>query len=195
MNYLYKININTSAKLLLILVITVFASCRKIETYPPEPIITYEGGIFEYSKDALGNNILLFTPKIHFTDGDGNIGSLINGKVTKPCDISYTHDYYINIYESINGIFVKRDFNENYKCIDSSIGIEDSLVSDNVGLNVFLTYMEGKGQSKSLIGDIENKMTLPTLKSDTVKFDFKLSDRNNTFSNVVESPIYIISEI
>jgi hypothetical protein len=180
------------AKLSLLLVIIAFASCRKIVSYPPEPEIKFVGAEFEDGIDELGNVVLLYVPTISFTDGDGNIGSLSNGKVLRPCDVSNTHDYYMNLYEKINGTFVKRDFEENYRCIDSSTGKADSLVADNVGLDVFLTYLEGRGQSNSLIGEIENKVTISFLNSDTIKYDFQLCDRDNNYSNIVESPIYII---
>ena len=183
---------NTIAKLLLILVIIAFASCRKLETYPPEPVITFESGYFKDDVDDLGNEILLYIPVIHFTDGDGNIGSSHNGKTVRPCDISNVYDYYINLYEKIDGKFVKRDFEENYKCEDSSTGKKDSLTADNVGLDVYLVYLEGRGQAKSLVGDIENKITVSSLKSDTIKYDFQLCDRDNNYSNIVESPVYII---
>jgi len=192
MNKVEKHTTNTFAKLLLILVIIAFASCRKLESYPPEPIITFESGQFQESKDSLGNDILLFISVIHFTDGDGNIGSLSNGKILRPCDVSNTHDYYMNLYEKIDGKFVKRDFEENYKCVDSSTGVSDSLTADNIGLDVFLTYLEGRGQAKSLVGEIENRITVSSLKSDTIKYDFQLCDRDNNYSNVVESPVYVI---
>lgn len=194
MNLVDKITSNYFAKLLLILVIIAFASCRKIETYPNEPIISFESGVFENTIDDLGNNVLLYVPTIHFTDGDGNIGSLYQGKVLRPCDISNTHDYYMNLYEKIDGKFVKRDFEENYQCVDSSVGTKDSLVADNVGLDVFLTYLEGRGQSNSLVGEIENKIAVNFLKSDTIKYDFQLCDRLNNYSNIVESPVYIIKK-
>ena len=192
MNLLEKHTINTFAKLLLILVIIAFASCRKLETYPPEPVITFESGNFQDAVDTLGNEVLLYIPTIHFTDGDGNIGSLYNGEVLRPCDVSNTHDYYMNLYEKIDGQFVKRDYEENYQCVDSSTGLKDSLTAENIGLDVFLTYLEGRGQSNSLVGEIENKVVIRGLKSDTIKYDFQLCDRDNNYSNVVESPIYII---
>ena len=182
------------AKLLLILVIIAFASCRKLETYPPEPIVTFESGHFEDGKDTLGNDVLLYIPTIHFTDGDGNIGYLFNGEVIRSCDISNTHDYYMNLYEKIDGVFIKRDFEENYQCVLSSSG-NDSLTADNIGLDVFLTYLEGRGQSKSLVGEIENIITVRYLKSDTIKYDFQLCDRSNNYSNIVESPVYIIDNL
>ena len=192
MNLAVKHTSNTFAKLLLILVIIAFASCRKLETYPPEPVITFENGHFQKGVDDLGNEVLLYIPTIHFTDGDGNIGSLYNGQVIRPCDISNTHDYYMNLYEKIDGQFVKRNFEENYQCIDSSLGKNDSLTADNIGLDVFLTYLEGRGQANSLVGEIENTVTVSGLKSDTIKYDFQLCDRDNNYSNIVESPIYVV---
>ena len=192
MNIAEKHTANTFAKLLLILVIIAFASCRKLETYPPEPIITFESGVFKMGVDTLNNEVLYFISTIHFTDGDGNIGSLYNGEVLRPCDISNTHDYYMNLYEKINGKFEKRNFEENYQCVNSVTGIKDSLTADNIGLDVFLNYLEGRGQSKSLVGEIENKIVVRGLKSDTVKYDIQLCDRDNNYSNIVESPIYII---
>lgn len=194
MNLVQKHTTNTFAKLLLILVIIAFASCRKLETYPLEPVISFVSGTFENSLDTLGNEVLLYIPTIHFTDGDGNIGSLYNSDLIRPCDVSNTHDYYMNLYEKIDGEFIKRDFEENYRCEDSSTGTSDSLTADNIGLDVFLTYLEGRGQSNSLVGEIENKVVVRGLKSDTIKYDFQLCDRDNNYSNVVESGVYIISE-
>ena len=186
MNLAEKHTANTFAKLLLILVIIAFASCRKLETYPPEPVITFEDGYFQNAIDVNGNEVFQYISTIHFTDGDGNIGSLYDGKVLRPCDVSNTHDYYMNLYEKIDGKFVKRDFEENYRCVD------DTLVSDDIGLDVFLTYLEGRGQSNSLVGEIENTIVVHGLKSDTIKYDFQLCDRDNNYSNIVESPVYII---
>ncbi len=183
-----KYTINISTKLLLILVIIAFASCRKEETYPIEPVITFKSGDFQKEVDDLGNEILLYVSVIHFTDGDGNIGSKLNDKIIRPCDVSNTHDYYINLYEKINGVFVKRDFKENYRCEN------DTLKSDDTGLNVNLTYLEGRGQSKSLVGDIEDRIVVRGLLSDTIKYDFQLCDRDNNYSNIVESPVYILKD-
>jgi|LGVE01.1.fsa_nt_gb hypothetical protein len=188
-----KYTTNTFAKLLLILVIIAFASCRKFESYPPVPQIKYEQGTFETVVDDLGNTNLIYIPIIYFTDGDGNIGSLVEGNIiVRPCDVENTHDFYVNLYEKIDGEFVKRDFEENYRCLDSSTGVKDSLAGDNLNLNVFLTYLEGRGQANSLVGEIKDRITVPSLLSDTVKFDFQLCDRENNYSNVVESPVFVI---
>lgn len=193
MTLVEKHTTNNFTKLLLILVIIAFASCRKLESYPPEPVISFDSGTFQTGLDTLGNEVLLYIPIIKFTDGDGNIGSLYNGEVIRPCDISNTHDYYMNLYEKIDGKFVKRDFEENYKCVDSSTGKNDSLTADNIGLDVFLTYLEGRGQSNSLVGKIENQVVVRGMKSDTIKYDFQLCDRDNNYSNIVESPVYILN--
>ena len=182
------------------ILIVVFTNCRKIESYPPEPEIKFENAHFESKVDDLGNIVFIYIPNIYFTDGDGNIGSLqeyfVDGEKifinTRPCDVNNTHDYYVNLYEKINGEFVKRDFEENYECVDSSQGQKDSLISENINLNVLLKYLEGRGQAKSLVGDIDYEITVPSLLSDTIKFDFQLCDRDNNYSNIVESPIYIV---
>jgi len=188
---LFEKNIYTNiAKLLLILVLFAFAGCRKIVSYPPEPEIKYEQGVFSIIKDDLDNNILVYTGTIYFTDGDGNIGwgeSDENPNALRPCDIENTHDLYVNLYEEIEGEFVKRVFETDYECVNDTL--------KNFGensLDAILPYMSGRGQANSLIGDVEYKIELLTLLSQKIKFDFTIRDRDNNISNTIESPTYIV---
>ena len=184
-NYFCKFN----AKLLLILVIISFSSCRKIESYPPEPEIDFVSGNFSIMEDELNNKVLLYTATISFTDGDGNIGWEKSNErpegVKRPCDTSNPHDLYINLYEEVEGVFEKRNFKVDYKCIDDTL---KNLGQNSIDAN--LPYMNGRGQSNTLIGEIEYKIELPTLRSSTIKFDIKLTDRDRNDSNIIESPIY-----
>jgi hypothetical protein len=173
-------------KLLLIVVISISNSCRKPVSYGPVPEITYGRGEFEYKIDALGNRILNYNVKIEFADGDGDIGwgdSNENPGLMRPCSTEFTHDLYIEMFEKIDGVFEKRIFNTDYYCEN------DTLKNRGVNnLNANLPYMTGRGQAEVLIGDIYYDIALKGLKSDTIKFSFVLSDRQNNLSNKVESP-------
>ncbi|MEN8139160.1 MAG: hypothetical protein ABFR62_12080 [Bacteroidota bacterium] len=180
---------NISTKLLLILVIINLGSCRKIQSYPPEPIIKFESGYFTIEKDTLENNILYYNSNLNFTDGDGNVGweaSEEKPDAQRPCDVINTHDLYVNLFEEIDGEFVKRKFVTDYHCVNDTL-------TDSLGVNVLhanLPYMLGRGQANSLIGNIEYKIELPSLRSKTIKFDFQLCDRDNNYSEIIESPVY-----
>jgi hypothetical protein len=184
-----KYKYNRIAKLLLLVLIIGFSSCRKIESYPPEPEIEFVSGSFAIFEDELNNKILVYHSKISFTDGDGNIGWEKSNErppgVKRPCDVSNPHDLYVDLYEEINGVFVKRNFRVDYQCIDDTL---KNLGQNSIDAN--LPYMDGRGQANVLVGDIEYKIELPSLRSSTIKFEIKLTDRENNESNIVESPIY-----
>jgi len=189
-----KYIINSFAKLLLLFLIIAFSSCRKVVSYPPEPEISFSTGEFLTATDDLGNTVLYFSGTLYFTDGDGDIGwapSSENSMALRPCSTENTHDLYVNMYEKINGIFYKRNFNSEYICENDTL--------KNLGensLNANLPFMKGRGQSNSLIGDIKYDIELPiTLRSDTIKFDFVLVDRAENYSNVEESPQYLVPRL
>ncbi|MCK5824412.1 MAG: hypothetical protein KAG96_03300 [Ichthyobacteriaceae bacterium] len=177
------------AKLSFILVILSVTACAKEETYPIEPIIEFSGGSLSIVADELGNKEVVYYAQINFTDGDGNIGwgyskDKPEGAYRK-CNTENTHDLYVNVYEIKNGEPIKKDFHENYYCDNN-----DTLRSDVIGLNADIPYLTGNGRSGSLRGVIDYKIPISSAISDTIKFDFKIIDRDGNYSNVVESRIY-----
>lgn len=55
-------------------VLSIFVACYEIKEYPPEPEIEYKSFSVRDTIDALDNPVLSGTLRLHFVDGDGDIG-------------------------------------------------------------------------------------------------------------------------
>ena len=182
-------------KLLLILVFFTFYACRKVETYPIEPEIQFQNGVFALKINEFDEFDLTFTPTIYFTDGDGNVGWGKSDEkpsdIVKTCDDENTHDLYLNLYEKINGEYKLREFDTDYWCNNGKLendGSEGNILYAN------LPFMIGRGQSSALVGDIEYEASMPSLYSDTVYFEIKITDRDGNYSNTVKTSEFIINK-
>ena len=156
-----------------VFLIILLISCQKFEEYPPIPEISYAG--FGIIKGNLGNDSIgLLT--ISYTDGDGDIGLTKND--TAP---PYDYNYFLDIYQNINGILEK-------------VILPDT----NVNFNGRIPLLTPDGANKAIKGEIEMKLELymmtPFLESDTIAFEIYIQDRALNKSNTLRSPQYILVE-
>lgn len=161
-----------------------FASCRKLEEYPVEPEITYEG--FVFLQDVETGTIEKGLLQIGYRDGDGDIG-LDQGDTLFPFQRS--GDYYYNLiiryFERQNGIMV-----------------EVPLLSWNTALQQFDTStfsarippLINKDEQRPIKGIIEDELFVvnPLSQYDTIQFKVKLIDRALHISNEVESELIVV---
>jgi hypothetical protein len=152
----------TKKALLILLAMTVLASCQKKVEYPVEPKITYEG--FDYVVDD--NNTLTGEGVLHigYTDGDGDLG-LDDGDTLYPFGLNDPHYYNLLIdYITPTDTF---NFDARFK----------RLVFDD--------------EVKAISGTIDYTMMLlnPLAPHDSIKLKIHIIDRALHESNTIESEI------
>ena len=152
-------------------VLLFFSSCAKFEEYSIVPQIEFVSFVTLqdiHQKDSLGYIT------ISYTDGDGDIG--LTSEETLP---PYQYNFFIDIYENINGVQQK-------------IILPDTSATFNSRIPV----LTPEGVNKSIKGEIEMELELfimiPFLDSDTISFELYIMDRALNKSNVIHSPDFII---
>lgn len=157
--------------ILLIGLILVFSSCAKFEEYPIIPQIEFVS--FTTIKNVHQNDSLGFFT-ISYTDGDGDIG--LTSDETEP---PYDYNFFIDIYENING--------EQQKII---------FPDTSVTFNSRIPVLTPDGVNKAIKGEIEIEIELyimsPFLNSDTISFETYILDHALNKSNILHSPDFII---
>jgi len=163
------------AKISLILIIPLLAGltgCIKEEQYPLEPHIEFGG--FATAKDVSGKDSL-GAITISYTDGDGNIG-LFAWDTVEP----RKYNFYLKFLQYVN--------NELVEVIP---------VDTSVNFNARIPLLTPAGRNKNIKGDITMYLELyfarQILLSDTIAFEIFIKDRDLNISNVVETPMFILS--
>jgi len=163
------------AKISLILIIPLLAGltgCIKEEQYPLEPHIEFGG--FATAKDVSGKDSL-GAITISYTDGDGNIG-LFAWDTVEP----RKYNFYLKFLQYVNNELV-----------------EVVPVDTNVNFNARIPLLTPAGRNKNIKGDITMYLELyfarQILLSDTIAFQIFIKDRDLNISNVVETPMFILS--
>ena len=156
---------------ILILIITVLLSglsCRKIESLPEIPSISFKSFILIDTIDALGNEGKIGELTFDFEDGDGDIG------LTQPDSLSAdstNFNLFFTLFGKIDGEFIE--------------------VSENdleTPLNYRIPYIEKEGQNKALKGEIQIDFIYLLFEHDTIKYSFFIVDRALHKSNVETTP-------
>ncbi len=169
--------LNSTSKLyfiFLIFAIGLLFSCSKEKNYPVEPIIEYKEFIYNYNTQKA-------SLVISFTDGDGDIG-LRSDQIYPPFDSTsiYHYNYYIYIYEKINGNFIP------FVVFNPSTQQNDTII-----FKYRIPYIEPVSANGSLKGEFSTRLDidlmLPYLHSDTVKFDAYIYDRKLHKSNTIST--------
>jgi len=157
-------------KVILLVVFTVFIiACEKPKTYSEIPKVSFKSLEIYDGVDSLGNEEKKIKITILVEDGDGNIGLSDTDtlELFKPLE---NKNLFINLYEKINGEFVKVDLQlpHNYRT----------------------PYIEPQGQNELLKADVEVSIGYSKLffHYDTIKYDFYLYDRDLNKSNIEETP-------
>ena len=156
---------------ILILIITVLLSglsCKKIESLPEIPSISFKSFILIDTIDALGNEGKIGELTFDFEDGDGDIG------LTQPDSLSVdstNFNLFFTLFGKIDGEFIE--------------------VSENdleTPLNYRIPYIEKEGQNKALKGEIQVDFIYLLFEYDTIKYSFFIVDRALHKSNVETTP-------
>jgi len=156
------------AKILIITIIILLSglSCRKIESLPETPSISFKSFILIDTIDALGNEGKIGELTFDFEDGDGDIGI----KPTDSLSIDSTNLFF-TMYSKTDGEFTE-------------VSGEDLKTT----LNYRIPYIEKEGQNKSLKGEIQVDFIYLLFEYDTIKYSFFIVDRALHKSNVETTP-------
>ncbi len=169
--------------ILLILLPTIFQSCRKIEKYPDTPRIEYLDFIRLYNPDLeiYDRGVLSFS----FEDGDGDIG-LNSGDTNAPYNPGspYHYNLVITYFEMQNGELTEVPivwFNpqtEEY---------------DTLSLSARIPNLTPSGINKAIKGEIQDTLYIYNFNSvyDTIKFEAFIYDRALNQSNSISTPLII----
>jgi hypothetical protein len=155
------------------LLIAVMSSCFKKETYPIEPIITYDS--FSVTGDEAS---LIF----NFTDGDGDIG-LLDSDTIAPYNIEseFHYNLLINYFEKDDALGWVQGKN-----------LDDSPTVFQYRIKPIIT----KGKTKGIKGKIDVDMGTVfynplSNQNDTIKYEIQLIDKALNKSNSIESEVII----
>lgn len=152
--------------IILILLIIPFSGCPDIEVIPEIPEIEFLSFTITEDTDDLGNDILRGELIFTFQDGDGDIG-LSEPDTIIPGD-STQYNLFFTMYKKDKGAYIELDENE-------------------LGAPLFyrIPYIEPReGQNKILRGEIKIDFEYPSVKYDTIRYDFFITDRLLHKSNV-----------
>lgn len=171
-------------RLILSLVIVLTGiSCRRIEDFPPEPVISFLDfeKIFNVTDSIYDQGIL----KFEFTDGDGDLG-LAKGDTFPPFNpgSKYYYNLIIDFYELRNGV-------ETY--VPITFYNQETEQYDTVYLSARIPLLTPRGSNKALIGEIHDTLFIYNYLSDydTLFFKFRIVDRALNESNEERTP-YIV---
>jgi len=153
--------------------ILALASCGKIETLPPEPLIEYTSFTVFDTTDLLGNQIKGGKLEFYFEDGDGDLGLDVPDETAE----ADTINLFVNLLRVNNGQISPAPANDPF----APTGFR-------------IPYMERTGQNKILKGDISVIFFyLFYTQEDTIKYDFYIKDRAGNSSNSASTsliPVY-----
>lgn len=165
------INFAMMKKILVILLIIPLAwGCYQIESYPPEPEITYVSFELTDSVDLLGNNVLSGVLRFSFVDGDGDVGDYA------PTDTSLNDSVkhvFIDLYKKEAGIFVRQDLIVDYY--------------------YRIPYFEPGANNPVLKGDvlIYDLNFYAPFDGDTLRYQFYMRDRAGNKSNIEQTDVFV----
>jgi hypothetical protein len=149
-------------QVLVIFIILIAGSCRKIQQLPAEPHIEFKSFAVFDTVDILGNDLKGGRLKFYFEDGDGDLG--LDAGSDKQGD---TTNLFFTLYRKENGNMVPAQDNDPLKPASYRI-----------------PFMERLGQNKILKGNISvTFLYLFYSKKDTIRYDFYIKDRAQNVSN------------
>jgi len=159
---------------LLLIASVLFVSCKKDETYPNEPIISFKA-LYTIKDDSGLDDYGVIS--LNFTDGDGNIGYKSEGQnepIFDDPNSIYYRNFQVELYERKNGMWV--------------------LNSKSSDMGGRIPYLTPEGSNKALNGEIKMNIDLPlSVSNDTIFYKVFIYDRTPTKSNVVQTPEIIIN--
>lgn len=168
---------------LLIFLIAVICSCRKVEKFPDEPRIEYQNFTRIYNPDLeiYDRGVLHFT----FEDGDGDIG-LNSGDTHPPFNAAseYHYNLIITYFEMQNG-----ELNE----VPIVWFNPQTEQYDTLSLSARIPNLTPEGTNKAISGDIFDTLFIYNFNSnfDTISFNAYIVDRALHKSNSISTPLII----
>ena len=157
-------------------IVIVFAviSCRKLEEFPVEPVITYKSIYSTINAQGFDQKITVI---VSFTDGDGDVGYRVNGQNDSIFDdptSQYYNNYIAKLFQFKNGNWVE------YPTI--------------LPLGGRLPYLTPVGKNKALKGEISCDIDVPPQAvQDTFRLDLFIYDRSLHQSNTVTTSVIILN--
>jgi len=158
---------------LLAVLILLIAACRKPDTYPDTPVITFKS--ISTTKSSAGYDVSSHVV-ISFTDGDGDIGynSFGNGAIYDDTLSPYYSNFVVKVFQKKNGVWT----------------------ADTIKLPGRIPYLTPEGNNKALKGDIAMDLPLPFgVVNDTMRYDIFIYDRALHQSNTVTTSEIIITTV
>ena len=165
------------------LAVYMLISCRRMEEFPPEPVISYLAfeKIFNITDSIYDRGIL----KFEFTDGDGDLG-LAKSDTFPPFNpgSKYYYNLIIDYYEVRNGVETP---------VPLVFYNASTEMYDTVYLSARIPLLTPKGSIKSLSGEINDTLFIYNYFSefDTLFLKFRIVDRALHESNI-EKTEYIV---
>lgn len=160
---------------LVVLLLALFLNaCRDQETYPDEPVITFES----FAKIVNGTGIdQEGTLTLSFTDGDGDIG-LKEEDTLSPFNpgSEFYYNFYIDYYEKQNDSFIKVDLLSSF--------------------HARIPFVDADLASEGYKGEIQIQLFInnPASQYDTIMFETFIYDRALNKSNVIRTPEIIVKK-
>lgn len=139
-------------------------ACDKSGNFPDQPVITFKSAeIVEGWDSILQQPATYCTLTIGFTDGDGDIGVVI--------DSTTDNNLLVDYYELKNNSW-------------------DTLTE--IDFSSKIPVLTPEGQNKSLTGDISLEVNIDNRGSDSIQFEMQLLDRSGNASNIIATDIIVV---
>jgi len=154
-------------------------SCKKLDEFPDEPIISYMGfeRIFNPNDSIYDRGVLMFS----FTDGDGDLG-LDKDDTLPPYNLSgeYYYNLVIEYFEVQEGIAKKVDLTF-YNPITEQF--------DTITQSARFPVLTPSSANKSISGEIADTLFIYNFNSDydTIMFEAFIYDRALNKSNMIRT--------
>jgi hypothetical protein len=159
------------AKIVILILLVSFASCKEPKKYPSEPEITFKELVKNTNDQGLDESADL---TISFVDGDGDIG-LAEGDTIPPYEPGsvYYYDFYIQYFKKVNG---------NFEQVPILIPGQR------------IPYINHEGKDRSLSGDLVMHLDFIGFgfNNDTLRFDAFIYDRALHKSNTISTSEIIL---
>jgi hypothetical protein len=166
--------------------ILVFISCKRLEEYPIEPVITFKNfeKIYNETDSIYDRGVLTF----EFTDGDGDLG-LTDADTFPPFNSGskYYYDLLIDYWELRDGVETR---------VPLTFYNSETETYDTVSLSARIPLLTPEGVNKAISGEVYDTIFIYNYFSDydTLFLKFQLVDRALHESNVERTPYIVRTE-
>jgi hypothetical protein len=165
------------------LIVFTVISCKRIDEYPPEPVINFLGfdKLYNATEKVYDRGVL----KFDFTDGDGDLG-LADADTFPPFNPGspYYYNLIIDFYEVQNGVETPV-YLTFYNATTEEF--------DTVSLSARIPRLTPVGSNKAISGEVYDTLFIYNYASsyDTLFLEFRIVDRALHESNIERTP-YIV---